>query len=69
MLVQAGSAIILLSASLHLIHLVPLTILNAKVVWVSTRANTEAEVPPDHYANVVLLDYADGCSAHQWAFP
>jgi len=39
------------------------------VVWVSTRANTEKEVPPNRFDNVVLLDYADGCSAHQWAFP
>ena len=37
------------------------------IVWVTTRGNTEAEIPPRNYSNipVVLLDYADGCSLHQ----
>lgn len=35
------------------------------IVWVSVRSNTEAEIPPANYSNVILLDYADGCSAHQ----
>ena len=37
------------------------------VIWVSTRGYTEAENPPSNYSNVVLLDYADGCSLHQSA--
>ena len=35
------------------------------VVWVSTRANTEAEVAPTKLSNLIILDFADGCSAHQ----
>ena len=37
------------------------------IVWVTTRGNTEAEIPPRNYPNipVVLLDYSDGCSLHQ----
>lgn len=35
------------------------------VVWVTVRGNTEKEVPPRMEPNVVLLDYADGCSLHQ----
>jgi len=36
------------------------------IVWVSTRGMWEREVPPpNNYSNVVLLDYADGCTLHQ----
>ena len=28
------------------------------IVWVSVRSNTEAEIPPANYSNVILLDYA-----------
>lgn len=35
------------------------------IAWVSVRGNTEKEIPPKNYPNVVLLDYADGCSIHQ----
>ena len=35
------------------------------VFWVSTRANTEAEVAPTKLSNLIILDFADGCSAHQ----
>lgn len=36
------------------------------VVWVSVRSNTEREVPPRNYSNVVLLDYAgEFCSCAQ----
>lgn len=31
------------------------------IVWATVRGNTEKEVPPSNYSNVVLLDYADGC--------
>jgi len=34
------------------------------IVWASTRGLTEREIPPSNYSNVVLLDYADGCSRH-----
>jgi len=35
------------------------------IVWVSVRGVLEKEIPPANYKNVVLLDYADGCIAHQ----
>jgi len=35
------------------------------IAWVSVRGNTEKEIPPTNYSNVVLLDYADGCNVHQ----
>jgi hypothetical protein len=28
------------------------------IVWVTVRGNTEAEIPPVNYSNVLLLDYA-----------
>ncbi len=28
------------------------------IAWVSVRGNTEKEVPPENYSNVILLDYA-----------
>lgn len=35
------------------------------IVWATVRGNTEKEVPPSNYSNVILLDYADGCPLHQ----
>ena len=32
------------------------------IAWVSVRGNTEKEIPPTNYSNVVLLDYAGMCS-------
>lgn len=31
------------------------------IVWTTVRGNTEKEVPPSNFSNVVILDYADGC--------
>ena len=36
------------------------------IVWTSTRSRLENEVVPPGHAPVVLLDYADGCSIHQY---
>ena len=36
------------------------------IVWISTRSRLETEVVPPGLAPVVLLDYADGCTIHQY---